>query len=102
MEWDEVIKACIEVLANELGEVKTADKLITKLSDENSKIPALVSCGKLKKAYLQAAKLPDKSISVSYVRLIRDQALKMDAKVEYDLCEKYLQLHQQHQQQRNN
>lgn len=85
-EWDEILLAAINVFANEQQDYKTAEKFAVKLCDDNSRITALVWCKRLKRAYLEAVKMNN----VEKVELIRDEAAKMDAKTEYEMCIKWL------------
>jgi hypothetical protein len=55
-EWDRVVLCAISVFVRELGDVKTAEKFVTRLAREESRVDAYIECGKLKSAYITAVK----------------------------------------------
>jgi len=69
-DWDSVVLSCISVLAQELDEHKSAEKLVAKLITTESKVKAHIMCGKLKAAYLMAVK----ENSLLLVKEVRDHA----------------------------
>jgi len=85
-EWDEVVLACITSLANDVNEPKTAEKWITKLTNNSNKVIAHIACGKLKAAYLLAVKCNLRSS----IELIREEAKKTESLSIVDLCDRYL------------
>ncbi|XP_071795779.1 zinc finger FYVE domain-containing protein 26-like isoform X2 [Asterias amurensis] len=53
---DEILDACVRVLANDGGQAKEVEGLIKLIKSDTNKINALMLCGKLKSAYLIAVK----------------------------------------------
>jgi len=90
-ELDQVTLTCIEVLAVELHEPKTAEKYVPKLSSDNTKVKALIICQKLKAAYLCAVQ----SGNTNLIECIKREAQNLGDKTVLDLCSKYLLLSQE-------
>ncbi len=82
-----MVKVCIGIFS-ELQEYKTAEKFVPKLTNTNNKIIALVTCQKLKAAYLLAVK----EKNTKMIDYIRDEASRQDQRGVVDLCQKYLDL----------
>jgi hypothetical protein len=85
-EWDQLLKICIDIFANEVQEAKAAEKLISKIIDPASKVTAYIMCRKLRAAYLFAVRLND----VSQIERIKEESKTMDSAV-YELCQLFLQ-----------
>ncbi len=54
--------AAVTVVAGELGDVKTAEKLVSKAVGQAAQVEGLIVCGKFKSAYLAAVKARDRSL----------------------------------------
>lgn len=85
-EWDEIILNIITVSSNNLGDRTLAESYVPRLRIATNEIQGLISCRKLKIAYVKAVKLG----ATNYVRLIRDEARRLGMQTEVDICEKYL------------
>lgn len=83
-----MIITCVDVYSKELADPKTAEKFIQKIIDQNNQVTAMVSCGKLKTAYLMAVKLNNRLM----IERIRDEAKRIDDRNIFELCEKVLYL----------
>ncbi len=55
-EWDRVVLCAVSVFARELRDVKSAERLVSRLTREDSRVDAYMLCGKLKTAYITAVK----------------------------------------------
>jgi len=85
-DWDEILLASIRVHVNELQDVKTAEKIASKLVGSRSKVIANILCGKRKAAYLQAVRDNDRDL----VQIVCKEAEKANDATIFGLCEKYL------------
>jgi len=85
-DWDMVLLAAINSLADEVHDLKTAEKLISKLTDDCNKAISYIRCHKLKAAYLLAVKGNQRQL----IEQIRDEAQRIGSMTEYELCQKYL------------
>lgn len=83
------MKACIEVFANEVQDVKTAEKFISKLLNKSNTVPALLTCKKYKLAYLTAVQ----NNNVKEIQAVMEESRKGDAKSVVEMCEKYISLY---------
>jgi zinc finger FYVE domain-containing protein 26 len=85
-EWNRLVQTVIKVYVEHGQDSATAEKFIPLLRGDEVKISALITCGKLKSAYLLAVKLG----SIHWVKVIRDEAKKKGVRRELELCEKFL------------
>lgn len=81
---------CIDILANELDDSKTAEKFIAKLSGNANRVQAYIRLGKLKAAYLALIKMGNNDETTKFIEVIKSEALKVNDKATLDLCEKYI------------
>lgn len=87
--WDAFVQNVISALVEPPhNQQRFAVELVQYTRLEDSQIDALVTCGKLKSAYLIAVKTGQKK----KVAQIRDVAKAKGYETEYRLCEKYLAL----------
>lgn len=89
-DWDEIILKCIQIFSQEHSDIKTAEKFISKLSTEASKVDGYMLCGKLKSAYIEAVKVN----LVEKIKVIRAEALRTDQTNLAQLCDKFLYLNE--------
>eukprot|EP01119_Soliformovum_irregulare_P019994 TRINITY_DN6426_c0_g1_i1.p1 TRINITY_DN6426_c0_g1~~TRINITY_DN6426_c0_g1_i1.p1 ORF type:complete len:1202 (+),score=377.45 TRINITY_DN6426_c0_g1_i1:319-3606(+) len=85
-DWDSAVMAAISVFS-EMQEYKTAEKLVSRLTTSDNKIDALITCHKLKTAYLEAAKFGN----MKAIDRIREEAHRQDERGVADLCQKALE-----------
>jgi len=85
-EWDQLILTIINIVAKELDDKETAEKYITKFENQDYAVQALITCGKLKTAYLAAAKTG----RLDHMKQILSEADKSDNKTVSQLAGKYL------------
>ncbi|XP_013400771.1 zinc finger FYVE domain-containing protein 26-like [Lingula anatina] len=85
--YDEVIGACIRVMADDATEAKEAESLIKLIKSQANKINAYILCGKLKSAYLIAVK----EERVEDVQRISGAALRAGQPAVKNICDKWLQ-----------
>jgi hypothetical protein len=74
------------VLAKDLDEKGTAEKLVSKLEGADSVVNGLIICGKLKTAYLNAVKIAKRDL----VQKILHEAQKQRDENMIAICSKYL------------
>lgn len=105
-DWDFIVMAAVRTLTEELQDLKTAEKFAPKLQSVGNRVEALILCGKLKAAYLEAVKSnstgnSSNQYTIDLIQMIKAAAQKMDSKTDLDLCNKYLAnyYYQQQQQQ---
>jgi len=86
-EWDDIIMAAINVYCKELDDSKSAlANLIPRLVGNRPKMLANIACGKLKGAYLIAARIDD----IEFVEIIKKEAQKTNQTNMLAICENYL------------
>ncbi|XP_076098495.1 uncharacterized protein LOC143068375 isoform X2 [Mytilus galloprovincialis] len=84
---DEMIGACILVVADNPNEAKEAENLIKLLRKDSHKINAYILCGKLRSAYLMAVKAE----RVEDVQRIAGAAQRMGQTAVKNICNKWLE-----------
>jgi hypothetical protein len=85
-EWDQLVLTVVNILAKELGDKEAAEKYITKLENQDNAVSALITCGKLKTAYLAAAKTG----RLDQMKQIQLESEKADNRTVSQLCANYL------------
>ena len=86
-DFNEICYQVIVALVNGKGDLKGAEKLIVRLSDEKYRYKSLIKCNKLKQAYLSAVKIGDRA----GVQEVLDEAKRTNSKFAQDLCIRYLE-----------
>ncbi|KAL5010744.1 hypothetical protein ScPMuIL_013049 [Solemya velum] len=84
---DEIVGACLLVIADRNSEVKETENLIKLLRNDSNKINAYILCGKLRSAYLLAVK----GERVEDVQRIVGAAQRMGQTAVKNICNKWLQ-----------
>ncbi|KAL3872697.1 hypothetical protein ACJMK2_035906 [Sinanodonta woodiana] len=84
---DEIVGACVLVLADIPSEAKETENLIKLLKKDSNKINAYILCGKLRSAYLMAVK----GDRVEDVKRIQGAAQRMGQTAVVTICTKWLQ-----------
>ncbi|KAK3093553.1 hypothetical protein FSP39_017239 [Pinctada imbricata] len=84
---DEILGACILVIADKPSELKEAENFIKLLRKDSNKINAYILCGKLRSAYLMAVKAE----RVEDVQRIAGAAQRMGQTAVRTICNKWLE-----------
>ncbi|KAK3587800.1 hypothetical protein CHS0354_042763 [Potamilus streckersoni] len=84
---DEIVGACVLVLADIPSEAKEAENIIKWLKKDSNKVNAYILCGKLRSAYLMAVK----GDRVEDVKRIQGAAQRMGQTAVVTICTKWLQ-----------
>ncbi|XP_078590684.1 zinc finger FYVE domain-containing protein 26-like isoform X2 [Branchiostoma floridae x Branchiostoma japonicum] len=84
--WDEIIGACLLVVADDPGQSKEAESLIKRIRSDANKINAYILCGKLKSAYLIAVR----GERVDDIRRIAGTAERHGQSAVKSICDKWL------------
>ncbi|XP_064623470.1 zinc finger FYVE domain-containing protein 26-like isoform X2 [Lineus longissimus] len=84
--YDEVIGACVRVIADDSNEGREAESLIKMTKLDTNKINAYMLCGKLKSAYLIAVRRNNEED----IQRIAGAAQRAGQSAMYDICQKWL------------
>jgi len=88
LEMDQVLLSIVEIYGHELDDAKNGARFIAMMNSDHYRVRGHIVCGKLKSAYLIAAK----NNNIKDVVLIREEAVRTQSQKAIEFCDKFLSL----------